>query len=248
MNQKRAFGVVARDAGIPHFYVSKLCIARKLYQNSTSCFQLPLHHRRSQYSDLSLRTFCVLASPRHIVAEGAARSFEDDVRTWTSNVLIRVVTSDIEDFSAANESDLDHDSLSEEQRAFFNLHRQPFSMSFYVQRLVTYCNCSAACFIGALIYLDRVQVACRVLSLTEQNSHRLLSTALLIAIKYLDDEHCSNSYYASVFGIDIAEMNSLELTFLGIIEWRLYIEPSVYALYENPLFQVAAFLESNHPD
>ncbi len=190
----------------------------------------------------------MLASPRHLVAEGAARSFEDDVRTWSPNLLIRVVTCDIEDFSAANESDLNPDALTEQQRSFFNLHRQPFSMSFYVQRLVTYCDCSAACFITALIYIDRVHVACRVLSLTERNGHRLLSTALLIAIKYLDDEHCSNEYYASVFGIGIAEMNSLELSFLNIIEWRLHIEPSVYDLYENPLFQVATFLEGNNSD
>lgn len=139
----------------------------------------------------------------------------------------------------------DGGDLESNMKIFFSSYEQPFSMSFYVGRLVTYCNCSSSAFVLALAYLDRVQVASRRMCLTQQNCHRLLSTALLLAIKFLDDEVCTNAYYCTVFGIGLSDLNQLELAMLKLLDWNLFINPTSYMRYECPLYQAAEFLGSS---
>lgn len=191
--------------------------------------------------------------PAHEIVDAAgtaAFAFEDeDERTWSPQMLVRIVTSDVEDFSAANERGLDADDLDDDMRIFYSFGTQPFSLEFYVQRLVTYCNCSTSCFVVALVYLDTVQIKCRELSLTRQNCHRLLCTALLLAIKVLDDEVCKQDFYASVFGLPNEELNTLELAMLELLDWNLFVDVAVYKRYEEPLYAAATyFCGSDSPD
>ena len=46
---------------------------------------------------------------------------------------------------------------------------------------------------------------------------RFLLAAILIGIKYHDDEYYKNEYYAKVGGISVADINTLEMEFLDII-------------------------------
>jgi len=179
-------------------------------------------------------------------AASCAVSFEgDEPRAWSPDMLVRVVTSDIEEFSFANESGIDGIDLDDDEKMFFSLESQPFSMEFYVDRLVTYCNCSTSAFVVALAYLDKVQVKCRALSLTQQNCHRLLSTALLLAIKFLDDEVCKQDFYAQVFGLNTEELNQLELTMLKLLDWNLFFDHNMYNRYEDPLYRAENFLRED---
>ena len=53
-------------------------------------------------------------------------------------------------------------------------------------------------------------------------------TSILIAIKYLDDIYYKNEYYAKVGGVSKDELNLLEIVFLDMIEFELYVPSSVY--------------------
>ncbi len=151
------------------------------------------------------------------------------------------VTRDLTDLSVSNEkAGLADQHVDDSLRMFFSQHAQPFSLRFYVGRLVKYYHCSASAFVAALVYLDRVHVRCRELALVDMNAHRLLASALLLAAKYLDDEVCVNSYYAHVAGLAVAEFNELEATMLNILEWRLAIAPPLFERYERSLLDVAA--------
>jgi hypothetical protein len=48
-----------------------------------------------------------------------------------------------------------------------------------------------------------------------------LITAITVSAKALCDSYCTNSHYAKVGGISTRELNSLELEFLRLIDWRL---------------------------
>lgn len=157
--------------------------------------------------------------------------------------LIQVLSNEVEDHCVKNENiRFEPYNVVPELRIFFSQYKQPFQMAFYVERLVQYANCSQAAFISALIYLDRVCARSSALALTEMNCHRLLSTALVLAIKYLDDEVYSNAYYARVSGLTTNELNVLETSMLSLLDWRMSINPALYRQYEHSLFKDAAIL------
>lgn len=60
-------------------------------------------------------------------------------------------------------------------------------------------------------------------------------TALLIAVKYCDDDSFKNSYYATIAGIENKELNMLELEFLSMIRFEVYVEESVLREYSNKI-------------
>jgi len=193
-----------------------------------------------------------LGAPSADLAEALASSFEETEEEdeypdgWSEEKLVQVLTNDVEDLCVANES-MCHigsaDDVSDELRVFFSQYKQPFAMGFYIQRLVQYANCSTAAFMTALVYLDRVHAKCPSLALTEMNSHRLLSTALVLAVKFLDDEVYSNAYYARVSGLTTAELNGLETEMLRLLDWRLSVDPAVFVRYQLSLLKASAVLE-----
>lgn len=171
-------------------------------------------------------------------------SFESNTRSWCPEALARVLSSDIEDLCAANENDLDLETIDESAKMFFSPIHQPFPLIQYIQRLITYTECSNASFVAAVVYLDRLHEKHHILSLKHRNCHRLISTTLLLAIKFLDDEHCPNSYYADVFGLDLDELNILELELLSLLRWNLRIESETYRTYDNSLFFLSSLIET----
>lgn len=91
-----------------------------------------------------------------------------------------------------------HDKVS----IFFSTFRQPFSLESYVTRIVTFSNCSRSVFINALVYLDRIKRTDQRLAISEMNVHRVLITAIVLSVKFLEDESYLNNYLAKVGGIE----------------------------------------------
>lgn len=121
---------------------------------------------------------------------------------------------------------------------FFSLQRPAVHMRHYVARLVKYLRVSKSVFVVALIYLDRVHAADEILALTHLNVHRLITTALAIACKYLEDEVHRNSTVSRIGGVpSTAEMNLLELQFLRRINWDCSVSVDSYELYRSNVFK-----------
>ena len=158
------------------------------------------------------------------------------------------MTNDLEELCAANENGvftLFGPDVHDELKIFFSVRRQQFPLSYYVNRLLTGSDCSHSAFVCALIYIDRISINCRMLAFTEINCHRLLATALLLAIKYIDDNSCKNGLFARVAGVQVQEINKLELTMLRLLNWRLFVPPSVFSRHEKLLIQAAINFESD---
>merc|ERR1712166_777385 len=102
-------------------------------------------------------------------------------------------------------------------------------------RIFQYANCSRSCFVVALIYIDRIIQRNAGFMITSLNIHRLLITSVMVSAKFFDDIYYDNAYYAKVGGIPTAEMNSLELEFLFMINFTLNVTPEVYRQYEHEL-------------
>eukprot|EP01064_Diplonema_japonicum_P004856 TRINITY_DN13196_c2_g1_i1.p1 TRINITY_DN13196_c2_g1~~TRINITY_DN13196_c2_g1_i1.p1 ORF type:complete len:247 (+),score=39.55 TRINITY_DN13196_c2_g1_i1:78-743(+) len=92
-----------------------------------------------------------------------------------------------------------------------------------LKRWVRYSRCGAEVVVTSAIFLRR----CRI-GKTPLNIHRLLFAALLAAIKYSEDSCHANSYYASIFGLPLATVNSMENLFLRDVDFQLTVSPQEY--------------------
>ena len=52
-------------------------------------------------------------------------------------------------------------------------------------------------------------------------------------MKYNEDELLTNTFYAKIGGISVAETNLLEVEFIKLINYRLYVSEEEYKMYVN---------------
>lgn len=126
---------------------------------------------------------------------------------------------------------------SEKLKVFHSVKAPPIGISDYLNRIVKYAYCSPECFIFALIYLDRLITQNKNCHITLYNVHRLLITSVLLAAKARDDTYYSNAYYSAIGGISNPEMNKLEVNFLLLVDFNLFITPETYDQYKTYLMQ-----------
>ena len=73
------------------------------------------------------------------------------------------------------------------------------------------------------------------IKLSIHNVYKILLTAILVAIKYNEDEIYDNFIYAEIFGIKAEKLNKLENKFLELIEFKLFISKKEFQLYFNKI-------------
>jgi hypothetical protein len=114
-----------------------------------------------------------------------------------------------------------------EQNSFVSHIIPDISIKNYIKRIIKYFKCSDSCIILGLIY---VQMFCDNfnLKLNKHLIHKLILTGCVISSKFIEDDHYSNYFYSKVGGIDLKELNSLEIEMLKGLEYRLYIDESVF--------------------
>ena len=128
-----------------------------------------------------------------------------------------------------------------EPMTVFHAVRVPsVSIHDYLFRIARYFLCSPECFVIALVYIDRIMKKQPDFGVCKLNIHRLIVTSMMLAVKFFDDVYYSNAYYAKVGGVKGPEMNVLELHFLRLIDWQLFVSPEEFELYKtNVLVAVA---------
>ncbi|KAH9257945.1 hypothetical protein BASA81_003964 [Batrachochytrium salamandrivorans] len=110
------------------------------------------------------------------------------------------------------------------------------SLQDYAERLIRYVDSWAgegqsprstgvSCALVGLIYLGRLNP----INLNFRTVHRLFLTAMLCAVKFTEDFRITNRFWAKVGGIDLDEMNRLEIEFLRLIQWNLRVSEHEFA-------------------
>ena len=109
------------------------------------------------------------------------------------------------------------------------------SVKDYLERINNYSECSDSCFVLAFIYIDRILQANPGFVVTKRNIHRLILSAVTLAIKYSDDLYASNATYAKIGGISLEELNLLEAYTLMLLCYNLYVDAELYFQYAQEL-------------
>lgn len=136
-------------------------------------------------------------------------------------------------------------SAAVKKTPFHALRAPSVTPSNYLARLVRHSHCSRSAFVTALLYMDRAAARAPELQLNEYNVHRLLLTCVLLATKYHDDILYDSVHFAYVGGVDLAELNKLELTMLKLLDYRLFVSVEEYRVYEAGLVH-AVMASPNH--
>jgi hypothetical protein len=115
------------------------------------------------------------------------------------------------------------------------------SLKDYFARISKYSECSQACYIIALIYLDRAMIANPQLIINSYCVHRYLRLcrlaliSIMIAAKFWDDYFLSNYNYGQIGGMTCEEIHMLEMGFLALLEFSLYVDEDTYNAYIKKL-------------
>jgi hypothetical protein len=104
-------------------------------------------------------------------------------------------------------------------------------MREFLERFSRYAHVSPQVYVVAYAYLDRLRRGETVVRVVSTNAQRLLTAAILVASKFVEDRNYKNSYFAAVGGLSAAELGSLELDFLFLMRFRLNVSVSVFRSY-----------------
>ncbi|CAN6268813.1 unnamed protein product [Urochloa humidicola] len=105
------------------------------------------------------------------------------------------------------------------------------SLGAFLERFSRYAQVSPAVYVVAYAYLDRLRRGGAGVRVVRANAQRLLTAAILVASKFVEDRNYSNAHFAAVGGIAAAELAALELDFLFLLEFRLNVCASVFRSY-----------------
>ena len=123
--------------------------------------------------------------------------------------------------------------VSNKKIKYFMQKKIPFiSIKDFLFRLTKYSKICESTLVMILIYIDRM---CQKYNfkITYYNIYKLMIAAMVVAIKYNEDEFYTLDFYGKLGGISKFEMNILEYEFACMINFKLFItEKLFYKYYE----------------
>ena len=127
--------------------------------------------------------------------------------------------------------------LKRSYRIFYGSKVPDISISNYVIRIYKYARCSEACIVVALIYIERLLKKNLEMTLDELSVHRLFLSAIILAIKFYDDEYYNNKFYAKMGGVACHDLNKLERKFIRYLDYDLTVKSELFEQYSKDLIE-----------
>jgi len=127
----------------------------------------------------------------------------------------------------------------ESNSKFHALRIPAIGLKEYLIRIAKYSGCSTECFVLALVYIDRIIQGSPNFVVNSYSIHRLIIASVMLAAKFFDDHYYNNAYYAKIGGVTYSEMNSLEVEFLFMLNFDLFVETKTYKQYYDELWSHA---------
>lgn len=112
-------------------------------------------------------------------------------------------------------------------RKFYSKNPPPISIKQYLSRIHQYCPMSTAVYLATSLYIHRLAIEQRVLSITELSVHRLVLAGLRVSMKALEDLSYPHSKVAKVGGISNSELLRLEISFCFLTGFNLFVNPNM---------------------
>lgn len=117
-------------------------------------------------------------------------------------------------------------------KSFYTPNIPLISVKDYLQHIYKYTKINSSTIVIILIYIDRI---CNITKCKPSYYiiHKLILGAMMLAIKYNEDECYSLKYYAKIGGVSLSEITNLEYNFLSLIDFNLYIKQDLFDKYND---------------
>ncbi|WRT65495.1 uncharacterized protein IL334_002438 [Kwoniella shivajii] len=230
-----------------------------------------LHQSSLSSQPSSSPTTALFDQPKSHNQQTSSQLSKDDIPS-SSTISTSTSVSDSNEFPLFTASKL---SLSHPSSllAFHARHIPSISIEAYLLRILKYCPTTNEVFLGLLVYFDRMTrlgtpqgvggvnaIIAGVsggndksnggkgksFAIDSYNVHRLVIAGVTVASKFFSDVFYTNSRYAKVGGLPPTELNSLELQFLLLNDFRLRISLEEMQKYGDRLLAYAAEEEEKH--
>ena len=157
----------------------------------------------------------------------------------SNNSLIEKINSALEYLIEENKNLENYKENMKQQKKsiFFSTEVPEISVLDYLYRIQNFSDAEDNTFILALIYIDKICETASII-LSENNIHRILFMSILTAIKYNEDLYYDNEYYAKIAGISTKELKKMELEYLKLIKFELYVNKSKFDKYKNYINEI----------
>eukprot|EP01147_Barroeca_monosierra_P009255 gene9255-1534_t len=114
----------------------------------------------------------------------------------------------------------------------------------FVQRQV----CSPECIPLAYVLINKVRNSVCGLFLNDLNIHRLITLALTLSSKLIDDRYCANEWFALAAQTDLRKFNALEvhLSFMLGFNFNVFVGEYIDAVHQAMFLVRSAFMPQQH--
>ncbi|GAA5805086.1 cyclin-domain-containing protein [Helicostylum pulchrum] len=160
-----------------------------------------------------------------------------DLANFPVTETIKMLTCLLEKIIKANDSIV---KQQPEYTCFQSRSKPSIDIQAYLTRILKYCPCANECFLSLLVYFDRMSLTCiKQLRIDSFNIHRLIISAIMVASKFFSDVFFTNARYAKVGGLPVKELNLLEVEFLAMNNYNIYVSLEELQQYGDQLLMHA---------
>ena len=176
-------------------------------------------------------------------------NFENSYKTYI-NQLIDIISDILDKLTNKSKEQIEIEQKEDEngeiillnttmiEMEIFNTSKKPsVPVKKFLERVVKYCQPEPSTFITSLIYLDNILLKTKT-KLTCMNSYKLFYTCFVLSMKFNEDRHNSNKFYAKVCGVNFNDFLLMEYRALKYLDFSLYIQTETYELYYNNIYSV----------
>ena len=175
--------------------------------------------------------------------------FENSYKTYI-NQLIDIIADILDKLTNKSNEQIEKEKKEDEngeiillnttmiEMEIFNTNKKPsVTVKKFLERVIKYCQPEPSTFITSLIYLDNILLRTKT-KLTYMNSYKLFYTCFVLSMKFNEDRHNSNKFYAKVCGVNINDFLLMEYRALKYLDFSLFIQAETYELYYNNIYSV----------
>ena len=128
--------------------------------------------------------------------------------------------------------------ISHIDSSFYSDAIPSISIYDYLTRIIQYTEIDETTLIIALIYIDKYLTSFPQINVLSQHIiHKLLFTAIILAIKYNEDDIYNNKYYSEVGGVSLYELNQMEYELFVTLNCSLFVDNDMLMKYMSVLNQ-----------
>ncbi|RKP14459.1 cyclin-domain-containing protein, partial [Piptocephalis cylindrospora] len=111
------------------------------------------------------------------------------------------------------------------------------SIDAYIIRFIKYAHIHPTILISFLIYIDRFCAHHPHFALSSLTVHRFLCASVVVGCKAWNDIYSTNGHYARVGGVNLVEVNALELELLFGLSWQVISSDAILQEYYTQLVE-----------